>query len=187
MALPKGLSLAQVAKDMPPPPAVAADPSLELGAAGASASTGTGTSQEILGRRLDELLKEVDPHFQLEKDAEGLVLGMARDFIERVTKPAAMLAKHRKGKALELKDVQLVLEKHWGIDIPREGQIKRTYKVSAAGSTLSEPNQAHPLLLRLISQARRRAHLGARLRAAGERPAHDGTGRPRGEESQKAK
>ena len=44
-------------------------------------AAGTSSSQEILGRRLDELLKEVDPHFKLEKDAEGLVLGMAQIFL----------------------------------------------------------------------------------------------------------
>lgn len=60
-------------------------------------------------KRLQELVKEVDPHEQLDEDVEDLLLQIADDFIEQTVSQAAQLAKHRKAPTIEVKDVQLVL------------------------------------------------------------------------------
>lgn len=73
---------------------------------------------EVYGERLKNILKEVDPAYDLEPDAEELVLRMADEFVHRVTKRAAEYAKHRRSATLDAVDVQLCLEKHWGLVVP---------------------------------------------------------------------
>lgn len=83
-------------------------------------------------KRLQDLVKEIDPLEQLDEDVEEVqlaleviaVLGlmgslfvlqvlmqMADDFIDTVVSQSCMLAKHRTSNALEVKDVQLHLGK----------------------------------------------------------------------------
>ena len=73
---------------------------------------------EVYGARLGALLKEVDPAYALEPEAEELVLKMADEFVHQVTKRAAEYAKHRRSGTLDAVDVQLCLEKHWDIVVP---------------------------------------------------------------------
>lgn len=75
-------------------------------------------SGEVYGARLSSLLKEVDPNFELEPEAEELVLRMVDDFVDRVTRRAAEYAKHRKSQTLDAVDLQFCLERDWGIIIP---------------------------------------------------------------------
>lgn len=72
-------------------------------------------------QRLQELVAEIDPCEQLDEDVEDALLQMADDFIESVVTSACQVAKHRNAKNLEVKDVQLVLEKDWNIEIPGFG------------------------------------------------------------------
>ena len=60
---------------------------------------------------------------------------MADDFVARVTAPACAAAKHRKAAMLEVRDLQLVLEKQWGIKIPGVGPQKPPLKVWLADVT----------------------------------------------------
>ena len=85
---------------------------------------------EVYGARLGALLKEVDPAYALEPEAEELVLKMADEFVHQVTKRAAEYAKHRRSGTLDAVDVQLCLEKHWDIVVP--GIPKRTAPRPAA-------------------------------------------------------
>ena len=73
---------------------------------------------EVYGAKLSAILKEVDPRYELEPEAEELVLKMADEFVHQVTKRAAEYAKHRRSGTLDAVDVQLCLEKHWGIVVP---------------------------------------------------------------------
>lgn len=73
---------------------------------------------EVYGARLSSLLEEIDPTFELEPEAEELVLRMTDDFVDRVTRRSAEYAKHRESRTLDAVDVQLCLEKHWDITIP---------------------------------------------------------------------
>lgn len=95
-----------------------------------------GSSQESLGsssgagappvvvlnkQRLQELIQEIDPCEQLDEDAEEMLLQMADDFIESLVSSSCQVAKHRGSKSLEVRDVQLVLEKNWNMSIPGFG------------------------------------------------------------------
>ena len=72
-------------------------------------------------QRLQELVTEIDPSEQLEEDVEDLLLQMTDDFIEKLVASACMVAKHRGANALEVDDVQLVLEKSWNMTMPGFG------------------------------------------------------------------
>ena len=47
---------------------------------------------EVYGAKLSAILKEVDPRYELEPEAEELVLKMADEFVHQVTKRAAEYA-----------------------------------------------------------------------------------------------
>ncbi|CAG2068642.1 unnamed protein product, partial [Timema podura] len=65
---------------------------------------------EILTRpRLQDLVREIDPTEQLDEEVEELLLQLADDFVETTVGAACLLAKHRKGNTVEVKDVQLHL------------------------------------------------------------------------------
>ena len=103
----------------------------------ASSSGGsTSTDTQVLDKkRLQELVKEVDPNEQLDEDVEELLLHIADDFIEQTVTASCSLAKHRRAPAVEVKDVQLVLEKNWNMWIPSVG-------TSTGGSTVGGlPNE----------------------------------------------
>jgi transcription initiation factor TFIID subunit 12 len=71
--------------------------------------------------RLQELVQEVDPNEQLEEDVEEMLLLIADDFIESLVSTSALIAKHRKSSTLDVKDVQLALEKNWNMWVPGFG------------------------------------------------------------------
>ncbi|KAG8143203.1 hypothetical protein E2320_000467 [Naja naja] len=85
-------------------------------------------------KKLQDLVREVDPNEQLDEDVEEMLLQIADDFIESVVTAACQLARHRKSNTLEVKDVQLHLEN--GIDpqnnqeitLGKDREIKRKRK-----------------------------------------------------------
>ncbi|XP_053208393.1 transcription initiation factor TFIID subunit 12-like [Panonychus citri] len=89
-------------------------------------------------QRLQELVNEIDPREQLDEEVEDLLLNIADDFVDNVVTNACKLAKHRGSKTLEVKDVQLTLEKDWNLFIPGFGSLplanefKQLYKKSPA-------------------------------------------------------
>jgi transcription initiation factor TFIID subunit 12 len=83
-------------------------------------------------RRITDLLKEVDPLEQLDDDAEELLMQIADDFIDNVVTASCQMARHRKSSTVEVKDVQLHLERHWNMWIPGYGSDElRPYKKAA--------------------------------------------------------
>jgi transcription initiation factor TFIID subunit 12 len=60
-------------------------------------------------KRLQDLVREVDPNEQLDEDVEDILLQMADDFVESTITAACLLAKHRKATTVEVKDLQLHL------------------------------------------------------------------------------
>lgn len=72
-------------------------------------------------QRLQELVKEVDPDEQLEEEVEDILLNVADDFIDSLVSSACMISKHRQSGALEVRDVQLALEKNWNMWVPGFG------------------------------------------------------------------
>jgi transcription initiation factor TFIID subunit 12 len=97
-------------------------------------------------RRIGDLLKEVDPLEQLDEDVEELLSQIADDFIDNVVTSACQLARHRKSGTVEVRDVQLHLERHWNMWIPGFGSEElQPYKKQAT-------TEAHRQRLALIKK-----------------------------------
>lgn len=110
-------------------------------------SSSENTTQVLTKPRLQELVKEIDPTEQLDEEVEELLLQIADDFVENTVNAACLLAKHRKVSKVEVKDVQLHLERNWNMWIPGFGTDElRPYK----RATVTE---AHKQRLALIRKA----------------------------------
>ena len=75
----------------------------------------------LVGPRIADLVKSIDPNYGIEPDAEEQVLQLADDFLDKVTKQAMRLAQHRGSKILDVRDLQIVLAKNFGIVVPGLG------------------------------------------------------------------
>merc|ERR1712038_1312176 len=95
-------------------------------------------------KRLQDLMKEVDPLEQLDEDVEETLLQIADDFIDNVVTSACQIAKHRKANTVEVKDVQLHLERNWNMWIPGFGS-EELKPIKKAATT-----EAHKQRLALI-------------------------------------
>ena len=63
-------------------------------------------------KKLQDLVREVDPNEKWDKEVEEMLLQIAEVFIiESVVTAACQLAQHRKSSTLEVQDVQLHLER----------------------------------------------------------------------------
>ena len=103
-------------------------------------------SHAVDRRRLEMLIKDVDPLQQVDEDAESCLLDIADDFIDTVLSAACQVAKLRKSTCLELKDVQYVLDTQFNLWMPGYGNLpdsKQTYKRPA-------PSDAHKQRMAVI-------------------------------------
>ncbi|XP_054271591.1 transcription initiation factor TFIID subunit 12 [Macrosteles quadrilineatus] len=107
-----------------------------------------GNSTQMLTRpRLQELVREVDATEQLDEEVEEILLQLADDFVETTVNAACLLAKHRKANTVDVKDVQLHLERNWNMWLPGFGTDElRPYKRSSV-------TEAHKQRLALIRKA----------------------------------
>ena len=131
----------------------AASPATPVAGAATTGRPGGATGEEVLDKkRLQELVKEVDPHEQLDEDVEELLLQIADDFIEQTVVASCALAKHRKSPNVDVRDVQLVLEKNFNMWIPGVGGTSATddlHSVRAMGKRpTSEAHKARMALIR---------------------------------------
>ena len=72
-------------------------------------------------KRLQELVKEVDPNEQLDEDVEELLLHIADDFIEQTVAARCAVARNRKANSVDVREVQHVLEYRTDYDAGRGG------------------------------------------------------------------
>ncbi|CAG0916655.1 unnamed protein product [Notodromas monacha] len=85
--------------------------------------------------KLQEMVKEVDPHEQLDEEVEDLLLGMTDDFVENVIDMAADVAVHRGATTLETHDILLVLSHKFNMWIPGFGGSEETRLVKRSSGT----------------------------------------------------
>ena len=64
--------------------------------------------------RGEDILSHYD-HFLPLFQVEDVLLTIADDFIEQTVSQACALARHRKANTIDVRDVQMVLEKNWNM------------------------------------------------------------------------
>lgn len=102
--------------------------------------------------RLQELVREVDPNEQLDEEVEDCLLQIADEFVENVINGSCLIAKHRinngppnRENKVEVKDVQLFLERNWNLWIPGFGSEElRVFK----RATVTEAHKQRQALIR---------------------------------------
>jgi histone H3/H4 len=98
--------------------------SLTAAAAAAAANSSAGPGPHLaplVGERIADLVKSIDPNYVIDPEAEEQVLQLADDFLEKVTRQATRLAQHRGSTMVDVQDLQIVLAKNFGIVVPGMG------------------------------------------------------------------
>jgi len=75
-------------------------------------------NDQSMRRSIQDLVYSIDPNVKIEPEVEDLLLDIADEFIDSVTNFGCRLAKHRGGESLEVRDLQLHLERNHNIRIP---------------------------------------------------------------------
>lgn len=113
-------------------PAITRMPTYEMASGGPMQDN---SGRVLTKRKLTELVNslgadEGDGKTTIDGDVEELLLDLADEFVSSVTSFACRLAKHRKADSVDVKDVQLHLERNWNIRIPGHAsdEIRSTRK-----------------------------------------------------------
>jgi len=93
-------------------------------------------------RTIQDLVSSIDPNVKIEPEVEDLLLDVADEFIDSVTNFACRLAKHRGGDTLEVKDLQLHLERNHNIRIPGFASDETRISLSQTSAVPAAPATA---------------------------------------------
>lgn len=134
-------------------PAVVKMPTFDLATTGAGGPIPDNNGRVLTKRKLTELVNTIgadegDGKTNIDGDVEELLLDLADEFITSVTGFACRLAKHRKVDSVDVRDVQLHLERNWNIRIPgyamdeiratRKWQPSSSYNQKVSGVEISK-------------------------------------------------
>lgn len=109
-------------------------------------------TKQVEPLELADLARQLDPSLQLDDEVSDLLLELADDFVDAVAHQACQLAKHRGSSVLEAKDVALVVERQYGIEVPGFGaEVGGGGGLRAPRKQLS--TEAHRQRLMLIKKA----------------------------------
>lgn len=104
-------------------------------------------------QRLQEMVTEIDPCEQLDEDVEDYLLEMTDDFIERLVSDSCQVARHRSSPALEVKDVQLILEKYYNMPVPGFGpQLNVLNRLKSHSASTEAHKQRVALIKRTLKK-----------------------------------
>ena len=107
---------------------------------------GNASLAPAIGMKLQKLCHSIDPSYTLDSEVQERLVEMADSFVEKVTKDAVRLARHRGSSRLDVVDVALALKKGYNISVPGLGPPQRgkgqgAASLSAVGSTATAGNQ----------------------------------------------
>ncbi|KAH7108377.1 transcription initiation factor TFIID subunit A-domain-containing protein [Auriculariales sp. MPI-PUGE-AT-0066] len=94
--------------------------------------------QAAMKRTIQDLVSSIDPNVKIEPEVEELLLEIADEFVDSASNFACKLARHRGGDVLEVRDLQLHLERNHNIRIPgfASDETRMAISQSAAPSGL---------------------------------------------------
>ncbi|KAF5382948.1 hypothetical protein D9757_006318 [Collybiopsis confluens] len=90
---------------------------------------------QSMRRTIQDLIASIDPNVKIEPEVEDLLLSVADEFIDSVTNFSCRLAKHRGSDTLDVKDLQLHLERNHNIRIP--GFASDDTRIALSSSSLA--------------------------------------------------
>ena len=102
----------------------------------------------VSAKSLQDLLTAIDPREKIDAQVEDMIMHIAEEFIASVATCSSLLAKHRGSQTLDVADVQLHLEKNWGIRVPG-------YSVPEPGRTpfRRAPAESHQRRMTVVKRA----------------------------------
>ncbi|TFY80898.1 hypothetical protein EWM64_g3114 [Hericium alpestre] len=96
-------------------------------------------ADQSMRRSIQDLVSSIDPNVKIEPEVEDLLLDVADEFIDSVTNFGCRLAKHRGGDTLEVRDLQLHLERNHNIRIPGFASDETRISVAQSGIAPAAP------------------------------------------------